>query len=346
MESMKALVLEEYKKLVIDDVPAPGIAPNEVLVRVKSCGICGSDVHGFDGGSGRRIPPVIMGHEASGVVDQVGSKVSRFQIGDRVTFDSMISCGDCGFCRRGAPNLCDDRRVLGVSCEDYRRHGAFAELVNVPEHIVFPIPDNLSFDEAALVEPTSVALHAVNRTPIQLGDTAVVIGAGMIGLLTIQALRTAGCGRIISVDLEDDRLAIARELGADDILNSRQVDIPAVIREMTAGLGADIAIEAVGADATVGMSIEAVRKGGIVTLIGNVTPEVSFPLQSVVTREITVHGSCASANDYPACLELMGRGAIQAAPIISAAVPLDQGAEMFDRLYAKEPGLTKVILHP
>ena len=343
---MKALVLEEYKKLVIDEVAAPDVAPNEVLVRVKSCGICGSDVHGFDGGSGRRIPPLIMGHEASGVVDQVGSNVNRFQPGDRVTFESMISCGHCGFCRRGAPNLCDKRRALGVSCEDYRRHGAFAELVNVPEHIVFPIPDNLSFDEAALVEPISVAVHAVNRTPIQLGDTAVVVGAGMIGLLALQALRTAGCGRIISVDLEDDRLAIARGLGADDILNSRNVDIPAVIREMTAGLGADIALEAVGADATVRMSIDSVRKGGIVTLIGNVTPDVGFPLQSVVTREISVYGSCASANDYPACLELMDRGAIKAAPIISASVPLDQGAEMFDRLYAKEPGLTKVILRP
>ena len=343
---MKALVLEEYKKLVIDEVPAPEVAPNEVLVRVKSCGICGSDIHGFDGGSGRRIPPVIMGHEASGTVDQVGSDVSRLRPGDRVTFDSTISCGQCSFCRRGEPNLCDNRRVLGVSCEDYRRHGAFAELVNVPEYIVFPIPDNLSFDEAALVEPISVAVHAVNRTPVRLGDTAVVIGAGMIGLLTIQALRTAGCGTIISVDLEDDRLAIARDVGADDILNSRHVDIPATIREMTAGLGADIAIEAVGADATVRMSIDSARKGGVVTLIGNVTPDVGFPLQSVVTREITVYGSCASANDYPACLELMGRGAIKAAPIISAAVPLEQGAEMFDRLYAKEPGLTKVILHP
>ena len=346
MASMKALVLEAYKKLVIDEVAAPDVAPNEVLVRVKSCGICGSDVHGFDGGSGRRIPPVIMGHEASGVGDQVGSNISRFQPGDRVTFDSMISCGQCGFCRRGAPNLCDDRRVLGVSCEDYRRQGAFAELVNVPEHIVFAIPDNLSFDEAALVEPISVAVHAVNRTPKQLGDTAVVVGAGMIGLLALQALRRAGCGRIISVDLEDDRLAIARGLGAGDILNSRNVDIPAVIREMTGGLGADIALEAVGADATVRMSIDSVRKGGIVTLIGNVTPHVGFPLQSVVTREITVYGSCASANDYPACLELMSRGAIKAAPIISAAVPLEQGAEMFDRLYAKEPGLTKVILRP
>ena len=343
---MKALVLEEYKNLKITDFPVPELTASEVLIRVKSCGICGSDVHGFDGSSGRRIPPVIMGHEASGVIDSTGAGVTRWKPGERVTFDSMISCGHCRFCRRGAPNLCDERRVLGVSCEDYRRHGAFAEFVSVPEHIVYKIPDNLPFDEAALVEPVSVAVHAVNRTPVQLADTAVVIGAGMIGLLTIQALRTAGCGRIIAVDLEDDRLRLARKLGADDTLNSRQQDIPAAVTEMTNGLGADVTVEAVGADATVRMAVDSVRKGGTVTLIGNITPDVKFPLQSVVTREVNILGSCASSNDYPACLELMRRGKINVAPIISAAVPLERGAEMFDRLYNKEPNLTKVILNP
>jgi L-iditol 2-dehydrogenase len=343
---MKALVLEDYKSLKIQDSPVPELAANEVLIRVKSCGICGSDVHGFDGSSGRRIPPVIMGHEASGIIDSTGPAVSSFQPGERVTFDSMISCGHCRFCRDGEPNLCDERRVLGVSCEDYRRNGAFAEFVSVPEHIVYRIPDNLPFDEAALVEPVSVAVHAVNRTPVQLADTAVVIGAGMIGLLTIQALRTAGCGRIIAVDLEDDRLALARELGADDTLNSSHQDVPAAVIEMTNGLGADITVEAVGADATVRMAVDCVRKGGTITLIGNISQNVKFPLQSVVTREVRVLGSCASSNDYPACLDLMGRGKIRVKPIISAAVPLERGAEMFDRLYAKEPNLTKVILNP
>jgi L-iditol 2-dehydrogenase len=276
----------------------------------------------------------------------VGAEVARCREGDRVTFDSMISCGRCVFCRQGRPNLCDNRQVLGVSCDEYRRHGAFAEFVAVPESIVVKLPDGLAFNEAAMVEPVSVAVHAVNITPVRLGETAVVVGAGMIGLLTVQALRNAGCGRIISVDLDDGRLAIAKELGADDVLNSRTADIPALIREMTDGLGADIVMEAVGADATVRMSIESVRKGGVVTLIGNVTASVSFPLQSVVTREISVLGSCASSNDYAACLTLMGRGAIRVAPMISAAVPLDRGPEMFDRLYQREPNLTKVILNP
>ncbi len=343
---MQALVLEDYKKLAVRDVDQPKLTSNETLIRVQSCGICGSDVHGFDGSSGRRIPPVIMGHEASGVIEEVGPRVTKFKPGDRVTFDSMISCGSCAFCRRGEPNLCDERRVLGVSCDDYRRHGAFAEYVNVPEHIIYSLPDGLPFDHAAMVEPVSVAVHAVNITPIRLGDFAVVIGAGMIGLLTVQALRTAGCGRIVSVDLEDDRLALAKKLGADETLNSGSTDALAAVLEMTNGAGADLTFEAVGVDPTVKLAIDSVRKGGSVTLIGNVTQNVGLPLQSVVTREITLYGSCASANDYPACLELMNRGAIQVTPMISATVGLEQGAEMFDRLYAREPNLTKVILNP
>ncbi|MCY3775911.1 MAG: galactitol-1-phosphate 5-dehydrogenase, partial [Candidatus Aminicenantes bacterium] len=300
---MKALVLNQYKKLDLLDVPSPGAAPDEVLVRVRSCGICGSDVHGYDGSSGRRIPPVIMGHEASGVVAEVGAAVRAFDPGDRVTFDSMICCRSCIFCRAGRPNLCEDRRVLGVSCGDYRRHGAFAEYVTVPEHVVFRVPDGVSFDEAAMVEPVSVAVHAVARANPALGDKALVVGAGMIGLLTIQALRSAGCGRIFAVDLAADRLRLAKELGADETIQSGAgTDVPAVMREMTGGLGADVVMEAVGIAETVAMSIESVRKGGTVVLIGNIAPTVGFGLQSVVTREIDVLGSCASSNDYPACL--------------------------------------------
>ena len=344
---MKALVLNEYKKLDLMDVPNPDAAPNEVLVRVRSCGICGSDVHGYDGSSGRRIPPVIMGHEASGVVAEVGNGVRAFDPGERVTFDSMICCRSCVFCRAGRPNLCEDRRVLGVSCDDYRRHGAFAEYVAVPDHVMFRVPDGVSFDEAAMVEPVSVAVHAVARARPALGDRALVVGAGMIGLLTVQALRSAGCGRIFAVDLAADRLRLAKELGADETIQAGDgTDVPAVVREMTGGLGADLVMEAVGIGDTVAMSIDSVRKGGRVVLIGNIAPTVRFGLQSVVTREIDVLGSCASSNDYPACLDMMRRGAIRVRPVLSASVPLERGQEMFDRLYSREPGLTKVILQP
>src|SRR5262249_16682340 len=159
------------RQLEMAELPAPEIGDDDVLVRVRACGICGSDVHGYDGSTGRRIPPLVMGHEASGVVARVGKNVPRLREGDRVTFDSRASCGTCFFCRRGEPNLCDNRNVLGVSCGEYRRHGAFAEYVAVPQHIVYPLPEALSFQEAALVESVSVAVHAVNRTPVRLGDT-------------------------------------------------------------------------------------------------------------------------------------------------------------------------------
>ncbi len=343
---MKALLLEEYKKLTVTDMPEPEVGARDVLVQIRACGICGSDVHGFDGSSGRRIPPLIMGHEASGVVAGIGSEVTEVKTGERVTFDSMVSCGECVFCERGQMNLCDDRRVLGVSCDDYRQHGCFAEYAVVPVHIIYLLPDNLPFEHAAMIEPVSVAVHAIHRTPITKGDTAVVVGAGMIGLLVVQALKAAGCGKVIAVDLADEKLALAQTLGAELGINPNTTDALTAIREATAGRDADIAIEVVGATPTVQTAIEATRKGGHVTLIGNLAPQVDFPLQSVVTRELTVHGTCGSNGEYPECIDLLASGAIQVEPLISAKATLDEGAEWFDRLYAAEAGLMKVILQP
>ena len=343
---MKALVLKEYKKLTYEDVPAPECGPNEVLVAVKACGICGSDVHGMDGSTGRRRPPIIMGHEAAGVIAEGGRAVNGWKRGDRVTFDSTIYCGACEFCRRGHINLCDNRRVLGVSCEDYRQHGAFAEYVVVPQHILYRLPDGLSFENAAMVEPVSIAFHAVRRAPPVLNDTAVVVGAGMIGLFVIQALRLAGCGKIIAVDVVPDKLKMARELGASHTVNSGAEDAVACVQGLTGGFGADLVVEAVGMTQTVEMAVRCLRKGGSVTLVGNVSPRIELPLQVAVTRELTLYGSCASSGEYPACLDMLARGSVNAAPILSAVAPLTDGASWFDRLYRKEPGLLKVILKP
>ena len=348
---MKALVLEEYQHLVYDDVPEPRIGLEEVLVQVRACGICGSDVHGLDGSTGRRIPPVIMGHEAAGLIAEVGAGVTGWQAGERVTFDSTIYCGKCYFCRRGWINLCDHRRVLGVSCADYRQHGAFAGYVAVPHHILYRLPEGLSFERAALVEPLSVAFHAVERTPISLNDTAVVVGAGMIGLLIVQALRLSGCGHIIAVDLDPGRLGLARRLGADEGLRpdaapSAPGDVVARVLERTGGRGADVAFEAVGIAPTLNLAIRCLRKGGALTLVGNLAPAAEFPLQAAVTRELTLYGSCASRGEYPACLDMIARGAIHVDPLISAVAPLAEGAAWFQRLYDREPGLLKVVLTP
>lgn len=343
---MKAMLLTEYKKLEVTDLPDPDIGPRDVLVEVRACGICGSDIHGYDGSSGRRIPPLVMGHEAAGVIARVGDDVRGFEIGDRVTFDSTVSCGNCDYCRAGNINLCDNRKVLGVSCGEYRQNGAFAQYVAVPQNILYKIPEQLPFEHAAMIEAVSIAVHAANRTPVTLGDTAVVVGSGMIGLLVIQAIRLAGCSRVIAVDLDAARLQQARKLGADVTINPQEEDVVARVRELTGGKGADVALEVVGATVTIKTAIEATRKGGAVTLVGNLAPTVEMPLQSIVTRELSVYGSCASNGEYPACIALLERGDIQVEPLITARASLDEGPDYFDRLYRGEPGAMKVIIQP
>ncbi len=341
---MKALVLKEYRQFALEDFPVPALQPGEVLVRVRACGICGSDVHGMDGSSGRRIPPIVMGHEAAGVIAEIGNAVSGWKKGDRVTFDSTVSCGDCWYCRRGEINLCDNRRVLGVSCGEYRRHGAFAEFVAVPQRILYCLPDNLSFEQAAMVEAVSVAVHAVERTPLTLNASVAVIGTGMIGLLVVQVLRARGCGQIIAVDLDEGKLKLAARFGATQTIQLEESHFQKGTPRFTSGV--DAVFEVVGLPATVKMAIESVRKGGSVTLVGNLKPQVEIPLQAVVTRELTLIGTCGSAGEYPACLDLIASGKVNVTDFISATPPLEEGAQWFERLYAGEKGLMKVLLKP
>ena len=341
---MKALSLEQYKEFRYGDFPEPEFGDEDVLLRVQACGICGSDVHGMDGSSGRRIPPIIMGHEASGVVEKVGANVIDWKPGDRVTFDSTVFCGECGFCKSGQINLCDNRRVMGVSCEDYRQHGAYAEFVAVPARILFQIPDDLSFEEAAFVEPVSIALHAVSLMPIKGGETAVVVGAGMIGLLVLQALKAAGCDRVICVDLDAKKLELSKELGADETLISDGQSAEKII-EITDG-GADMAMEVVGISPTLNLAIGCVRKGGSIGCVGNLAAQTEFPLQAVVTRELTIYGSCACNGEYAEALKAIADGSIKVKPLMSAVAPMSEGAGWFDRLYAGEEDLLKVILKP
>ncbi len=341
---MKALLLSQYRHLEMTDAPVPSPGPDEVLMRVAACGICGSDVHGYDGSSGRRIPPIVMGHEAAGTIEAAGERVTGLKVGDRITVDSTVYCGECANCLRGNINLCDRRQVLGVSCGDYRRAGAFAEFVAVPSRIVHRLPDNLPYAEAALLEAVAVALHAVSLVPVSTGSTALVIGAGTIGLLLQQALRVAGCSRVFVADVDPTRLKLSQELGATETLSAN--DLVQQIIDRTDGIGVDIAVEAVGKNETVNAAIDTVRKGGSVILVGNISPEVTLPLQKVVTRQIRVQGSCASAGEYPRAIELISSGQIRVKPLITAVAPLEQGPQWFERLYSREPNLMKVVLAP
>jgi L-iditol 2-dehydrogenase len=244
--------------------------------------------------------------------------------------------------------LCENRRVVGVSPVEYKQHGAFAERLALPDRILYRLPDNLPFEQAAMVEPVSIAVHAVQRTKIAPGSTAVVIGSGMIGLLVIQALRWAGAAQVVAVDLADNRLELARRLGATHTVNSGRADAAAEVAQITSGLGADTAFEVVGFTPTVNLAIAVLKRGGTCVLVGNLSPQTQdFPLQAVVTKEITLLGSCASAGEYPLCLDLIARGVIDVRPMIETVAPLADGATWFERLSARDGGkYMKVILQP
>jgi L-iditol 2-dehydrogenase len=211
--------------------------------------------------------------------------------------------------------------------------------------VVYKLPESISFAEAAMLEAVAVAIHAVSLAKVSAESTALVVGAGTIGVLILQALRAAGCGRVFVSDVDASRLKMAKELGAADVLSANE-DSVAQILHRTGGVGVDVAMEAVGRNETVNAAIASVRKGGTVVLVGNISPEATLPLQKVVTRQIRLQGSCASAGEYPEAIALMASGAILVKPLITAIAPLADGPQWFERLYAREPNLLKVVLTP
>jgi L-iditol 2-dehydrogenase len=343
---MKALVHTAANTFEVKDFPKPVPGPKEVLLRVKACGICGSDVHGMTGHSGRRQPPIIMGHEATGVIEELGREITRYKVGERITFDSTVYCNQCRYCLEGRINLCSDRMVLGVSTGEYRRHGAMAEYLCVPEHIIYKLPDTVSFHQGALIEPLSIALHAVNRGRLKINESVVVQGCGIIGLMTIQCARLSGCGTLMAVDMNEARLDMARKVGADIVINPAKESARERILAETGGEGADAVFEAVGLEKTADAALSFVRKGGKLVLIGNLAPTVPIGLQSIVTREIDVYGSCASSGEYQDCVDLIASGRIKVDHYVSKVAPLEEGQMWFDKLLAAKEPLYKVILEP
>ena len=339
---MRALVMEQYLDFQMKDWPIPQITDTQVLIRVRAVAICGSDIGGSNGKSGRPIPPIIMGHEASGDIAEVGKNVSGWSVGQRVTFDSTEYCGECRFCRKGQINLCDNRKVLGVSCGEYRRHGAMAEYVAVEARTLYALPENVSYEEAALVEPLSIGVHAVAISPMQMGDLVLINGCGTIGLMTLQAVKASGASRIIVSDLDGARLAAAEKMGATDLINGGNV--PEQVHALTGGRGVDLAFDAVGLEPTVQNAIYSLRKGGCVVAIGNIGQEIKFPLQYCITRQIRLQGSCASNGEYDTCLSMIASKRIDLEPFLAEQMPLEQGKSAFDRFYNKEPKLLKIIL--
>ncbi len=373
---MKALLMEAIAQLNYVDVPLPECGDQDVVVRIMACAICGSDVHGWDGSSGRRVPPIIMGHEASGIVERVGRDVTKVRPGDRVTFDSMVFCGSCSQCRSGRTNLCENLSVLGVTFRGQNRAGAYAEYAAVPERIVYRLPEGVPFIDAALTEPLSVAWHAARRFPLEPDAAVLVVGTGIIGSLLVKVLKQMGQRRIVAVDISPSKLERALRFGATDAVLSGspgsgqagssdqtdgggaqpggsaqtdggrdQPDCDAQLRAL-APKGFEAAFDVIGLEGTVGLCIRHLRDGGALGLIGNVQKQIAFPLQDVVTREIRLSGSYGSAREYDRCLQSIADGDITVSDMVSAVAPMSEGNEWFHRLHDPSRGLLKVVLVP
>lgn len=328
-------------EMSLREVDPPRPAPGEVLVRVRAAGVCGSDVHGFTGSTGRRRPGVIMGHEFCGTVEALGEGVAARAVGERVVVQPIISCGACPQCRAGRPNLCLHRRGIGWSV-----HGGYAEFVSVPQRNALPLPGEVGWHAGALVEPLAVALHAANLTPLEVGDTMAVLGAGPVGLLTVMALRLRGAGRVIVSDLSPHRLELARRLGADELIHAGEVDPVDTVRGLTGGLGADAVLEVVGVTATVRQSVQMVRSAGNVTWVGNSAPSVELPMQEVVTREITLRGAYAFVGEFGRAVELLRSGRVDVTPLIERVAPLEEGPDLIHSLARGTLDAVKVVLEP
>ena len=338
---MRALVYDGPEQLHLEERPEPSPGPAEVVVAVRASGICGSDVHGYLGTTGRRRPGVVMGHEAAGVVTAIGSRVRTVAPGARVALRSILPCGACDPCRHGRPNVCLNRRGLGMHLD-----GAYADAVVLPESALLALPDDLPFEQAALIEPLAVAMHAVDITPLALMDDVVIVGAGTIGLLTLTAARLRGAGRIFITDRSTHRLEVARALGADATIDVGAVDPVEVVLDATGGRGVDVVWEAVGSTPTVGQSLAVARLGGNVTWIGNSDPQVEVGMQELVTKELTVRGAYGFIDEFDRAAAALAGGRVDVRPLIERVAPLDEAIELFAALAHGRLDAVKVVLTP
>jgi L-iditol 2-dehydrogenase len=336
---MKALIYKGPWEMTLEEVAEPTPNTGEVLIDVKAIGICGSDIHGYTGSTGRRWPGMIMGHEFAGVIAATGDNVGAYQPGDEVVVSPMFSVSDKP--EKMPLNFSPNRRLLGVEV-----NGAFADRVTVKESQLFRKPAGLSWQQAALCEPLAVALHAVQITPIDLMADVAIVGSGMIGLLTLLAVKLKGAGRVIMIDKMQRRLDLAKELGADLIINAGEENAVEKVRSLTDG-GVAVTLEAVGYSATAQQAIDITRNGGDVTWIGNSAKMIEINMQSVVTREITVRGTYAFTDmEFGAAIQALAGGRIDISPLIEKIAPLGEGPDYFKKLASGELDLVKVVLEP
>jgi len=329
---MRALVYEGPQEMNMREVERPEPEPGEVLIRVRETGICGSELSGYLGQNSLRKPPLVMGHEFSGTVAEVGDAMERLGVGDRVTANPLVSCGRCKYCKSGQANLCVDRKLIGA-----HRPGAYAEYVAVPEENVYVLPENLSFGEGALSEPFACAVHVCRLVNVSPADRMLIVGAGPIGLLTLRTAIIFGLSEIVVMDLNDERLEIARELGGITIRSLEELS------EGSTDSSFDVAVDAVGADVTRQQCIEATRPGGRVVFSGLHEAESTLPVNLTVRNELHLQGSFGyTPVDFELALQWLSEGRIDLTPWIMHA-SLVEGGACFEKLLT-DPGKVAKIL--
>ncbi|WP_284012545.1 NAD(P)-dependent alcohol dehydrogenase [Halobaculum litoreum] len=336
---MHAAVLLEPGRFEIRDRPRPSPGADEVLVAIREVGICGSDVHYYEHGRiGDYVveEPLVLGHESAGEVVAVGDAVDSHAVGDRVALEPGVPCRRCARCSRGEYHLCPDVRFMATPPHD----GALAEYVAWPADFAYALPDAVSTTAGALCEPLSVGIHVARRGAVSTGDTVLVAGAGPIGLLAMAAARAAGATDVIVADVVAEKLAFARERGADRAVDVTETDLATAVAESTDGVGVDVAIEASGAAASIESMPAVVRRGGTVVLVGLADEAtVSLDALALVDAEIDVRGSFRYSNTYPAAIDLLADGAVDVEGLVDFAAPLTDVADAFER--AGDPDVIK-----
>lgn len=332
---MKAARFYEKGKLVIDEVPVKEPGDHDVVIKIRYCGVCGTDVHIFGGekGSAEVHPPVILGHELSGDVDRVGKGVTRFKKGDRVSADPNSYCGKCYFCANGKKHLCTDMKGLGTAVD-----GGFAEYVTVPEETVYPIAEGVSYEAAAMTEPISCCLHGFDMTEVRMGDTVMIVGTGNIGLIMVQLARHAGADKIIAVEPNPVRREKAIHMGADFGIDPLKDDTAKILAEHGI-VNIDKVIDCAGRTSTAEYSMEFAGRGATVMLFGLTGPDDVMGLKPfmVFQKELTIKGSFVNPDTFERAGRLIGSGIIRTEEIISDIIDLDDIQRVFEeRLYAKD----------
>ncbi|BBH20617.1 alcohol dehydrogenase [Paenibacillus baekrokdamisoli] len=331
---MRALVYEGPRTMNMRTVPIPEPGEQEVLIRVERVGICGSELGGYLGHNSLRKPPLIMGHEFSGVIVKTGTGANKLGVGARVTVNPLQTCGQCSDCLHDNHQLCQQRKLLGAHLP-----GAFAEYVVVAEPNVYPIPDSLSFEEAALTEPFACAVHLCRLISMKRDDSLLIMGAGPIGLFALTAARTLGLSHIIVSDLNPDRLKIVTELGG----------IPAHSQEELAAWkpadGFHAAIDAVGMQVTRQQCVESVRRGGRVGFTGLHEADSTLPVNTIIREELKLFGAFAYAqNDFETALRFIAEGKVNLLPW-TVHQPLEQGSACFEKLISGPGAIAKIMLY-